>query len=472
MVAARSRLACALAALAAVGATAVPAAGGPAAASADVTLQVVVRGHGTVTTSGGRTCTAEAQLDACDWTFPSGSTAVLAPHPQGGGAVRWSTAECTGAGECRLALEEDTSIVAFLGKIQLKVDTSGAEAGDVVTSDTGGIRCPPTCVADFDYGATVRLTVTSGPGSTFTSFPYGCTSVNGRVCTATVLGQPVGVKYNGQQGPAPPAVKVRVKIRKDGNGAGRVTAAGVDCGTVCFASFQYGDLAVLTAAPDSGSVFDGWGGVCAADREVRCSLPIGPITLVRPRFAKESPPGAPGAIAATGASATSVTIRWGAPTGGAAVRAYEVYVGDGADPRVTTSATTATVGGLACGRKYPVAVLARDGAGNPSPRTSAVVATAPCALRITLVGAPAVRQRPSRRLVCRLRSSVGARGSLSLVVGGVVRARRKIVLAAGTTTVALSLPRSVAGTRGRLRVSVALPQGGTRTFSWAVRVGR
>ena len=103
--------------------------------------------------------------------------------------------------------------------------------------------------------------------------------------------QSVGVKLNGAQGPQQPGVvKVTVRFGKTGDGTGHITATGLDCGTVCFASFPYNTLARLTAAADAGSRFGGWGGICDPDTDLNCTLPIGPITLVRPIFIKDVPP--------------------------------------------------------------------------------------------------------------------------------------------------------------------------------------
>ena len=54
-------------------------------------------------------------------------------------------------------------------------------------------------------------------------------------------------------------------VSKSGSGTGRVTTvpAGIDCGATCSASFALGVTLTVTANPDAGSVFTGWGGPCA-----------------------------------------------------------------------------------------------------------------------------------------------------------------------------------------------------------------
>ena len=54
-------------------------------------------------------------------------------------------------------------------------------------------------------------------------------------------------------------------VSKAGNGSGAVTStpAGITCGTTCNASFTQNAAVTLTATPDNGSTFAGWGGACS-----------------------------------------------------------------------------------------------------------------------------------------------------------------------------------------------------------------
>jgi len=64
-------------------------------------------------------------------------------------------------------------------------------------------------------------------------------------------------------------------------GSGRLTSspAGIDCGATCSHSFPAGATLTLTAVPNAGSVFSGWGGDCAG------SAPTCTLTLDRNRNA-------------------------------------------------------------------------------------------------------------------------------------------------------------------------------------------
>lgn len=53
-------------------------------------------------------------------------------------------------------------------------------------------------------------------------------------------------------------------VAKSGSGSGQVQAQGINCGADCSESYVAGSMVTLSAAPSSGSVFDGWsGGGCS-----------------------------------------------------------------------------------------------------------------------------------------------------------------------------------------------------------------
>jgi hypothetical protein len=80
-------------------------------------------------------------------------------------------------------------------------------------------------------------------------------------------------------------------VTKAGSGSGTVTSspAGIDCGATCSASFLSGAAVTLTATPDAGATFTGWGGDCTGtgpcvvtmdqDRAVTATFDTGAPTL-------------------------------------------------------------------------------------------------------------------------------------------------------------------------------------------------
>ena len=424
-------------------------------------------------TTGSTRCTQNAEPGSCPWTFAKGSTVVLTAVPAGTAGASlagWSTPECPGTGSCRLTLDDDRTIVALFSRLTLSVVTSGSQ-GDVITSTPPGIRCPDVCAADFDAKSTVVLTVRTGAGSTLTSFPFGCASVGAATCSVRMLDQPqsVGAKFNGASGPGPPdVVSVSLKVAKTGDGSGRVTATGLDCGNACSAQFPYGGLAQLTAAPDGGSYFGGWGGVCASDSDPVCSLPVGPVTLVSPRFSKAGAPGQPGPLSLS-VDGTSVTLGWGASDSVLGVKSYEVSVPGGPAPLASTSATTATVGGLACGTAFTFSVVAVDAVGNRSaPRTGAAT-TAACPLKVRFLSR-SVTPGTRPKLTIRLTATAAARGSQTLLVNGKQVVRRAVSLHAGTNALAFRLPKGKGRRDARLVLRLVDPATGPRKLAFRVVV--
>jgi hypothetical protein len=275
----------------------------------------------------------------------------------------------------------------------------------------------------------------------------------------------VGVKLNGAAGPEQPdVVKVTVKVGKAGDGGGRISATGLNCGSTCFATFAYGTLARLTAAPDDGSVFGGWGGICDPDTDLRCTLPVGPITFLRPRFVKDAPPSAPGSLR-TSVTDTSVTAAWDAARDDVGIKAYEVFVGSEAAPRVTTASTSATISGLTCGTPVTVGVQAADSAGNRSSRTTAQATTAPCGLVVRLTGT-AVTRGAKPRLTLRFAVGSATKGMGTLFLRGKRVARVGVVLRAGANALVFRIPRAAGRRDARFVLRLVDPKGGAKTFTF------
>ncbi len=65
--------------------------------------------------------------------------------------------------------------------------------------------------------------------------------------------------------PPPPPSNYTFSVSKSGDGNGTITSnpIGIDCGSGCNHSYAVGTQVVLSATPDSGSVFREWGGMCS-----------------------------------------------------------------------------------------------------------------------------------------------------------------------------------------------------------------
>ena len=297
------------AALAGAGAAGVCAAAlpGGAGGQADtpVRLQVAPRGLGVVSANPpgldsdnqpASECARNFAQRSCEWRYARGTTVTLTARPDsatGRSLAGWSTPDCPGTGTCRVVLDADlTSIVALFTPLRLGVRLSNAQAGTVST-DPPGAECrgqlhdpTPNLCREFPVRTRVTLTVRVNPPHTFRAWSSGCVPVGPVSCAITILdeGTWVGAGFDDDDLPVlPTTIRVQFRLRKQGDGSGRVAGAKLDCGSQCGAQFDYGTSLALTAVPDRGSVFEGWNGVCAATAK-RCTVPVGPITAIAARF--------------------------------------------------------------------------------------------------------------------------------------------------------------------------------------------
>jgi uncharacterized repeat protein (TIGR02543 family) len=138
-------------------------------------------------------------------------------------------------------------------------DASGAPpvAGQLVdftvtgqNAGASGTCVPVDCKSDVN--GNVSFTYSDGAGAGDDTIKASFTDAAGSLQTATAQKHWVTV---------PPH---QLTVTKAGSGSGTVTSspAGIDCGATCSASFPSGTAVTLTAAPDAGSTFTGWGGDC------------------------------------------------------------------------------------------------------------------------------------------------------------------------------------------------------------------
>lgn len=145
------------------------------------------------------------------------------------------------------------------------------------------------------------------------------------------------------------------------------------------------DMAASGAPWQLVTTFNEWGEGTAVESAEEWASPSGygsyldalrETLLGAPPAEDTTPPSAPANLVATGATQTSVSLSWSAASDDVGVSEYRVYR-DGALVG-TTTATSFTVTGLACGTSYQLAVEARDAAGNVSSRSTVTASTSAC----------------------------------------------------------------------------------------------
>lgn len=142
-----------------------------------------------------------------------------------------------------------------LSILSLTVGKSGTGSGTVTSSDVN-ISCGGTCSASYASGTIVTLTATPASDSTFTGWGGSCSGTGSCVVTMT---SNVSVSATFTKIP-----NFNLQLYKKGNGTGGIFASNVGtyCGSGCY-SYLSGTVVTLTATPDSGSIFAGWGGACS-----------------------------------------------------------------------------------------------------------------------------------------------------------------------------------------------------------------
>jgi len=134
----------------------------------------------------------------------------------------------------------------------LAVDVRGAGA---VSSDPIGIECASgLCTTVFPSGILVNLIATPDGPARFYGWKGACSGTAG--CTVTMdQAQSVNASFGGL---------VRLSVAVPGGG-GRIVSnvGGLNCRDACSVDLTSGTAVTLTATPDAGGAFAGWGGACS-----------------------------------------------------------------------------------------------------------------------------------------------------------------------------------------------------------------
>jgi len=229
----------------------------------DLPLTVNNSGGGTViSVPGGIDCGATCAAD-----FADGTTVELTATPATGYAFSGWSGACNGIGSCSVSMTTDRSVAATFTEIPppeytLTVNVAGTGSGTVGGGGT------------YVEGNLVTPTASADAGSTFDGWtPASCRSAFAltadTTCTATFTKIP------------------GYTLRLSSTGKGIVTSSpdGIDCGDDCEASASYpiGTRVTLTAQPEEGFQFLGWGGACSGTAET-CQVTMDADQAVRAEF--------------------------------------------------------------------------------------------------------------------------------------------------------------------------------------------
>jgi len=198
-----------------------------------------------------------------------------------------------GTGEFGIGETEDYPFITH----RLSVYVTG---NGTVTSDPPGIDCrwgSGTCLASFVDGTVVDLTAAPDPGESFIEWGGDCASY-GTNATCSVTMDKDRQAYASFTAPYYRLTVYIWNNNQTGYGGGNVTSEppGISCGGGnppdpggtrgnCTAVFPRGTNVTLTATPDPGWTFTGWGGDCAGTSPT-CMLTMNRDKWVIAYFAK------------------------------------------------------------------------------------------------------------------------------------------------------------------------------------------
>jgi hypothetical protein len=146
----------------------------------------------------------------------------------------------------------------------ISVSKTGNGSG-VVVSSPAGIDCGGVCSGSFvsdespDYKP-VSLSASPDPGSVFDGWGGACSGGGGCTIDPVKMGASYAVTASFTS-VRPTQLPVAVSV----SGSGRVTSspAGIDCPSICTASFATDSTVTLNVAPTPGWSFAGWSGDCS-----------------------------------------------------------------------------------------------------------------------------------------------------------------------------------------------------------------
>ncbi len=163
----------------------------------------------------------------------------------------------------KITLNADIKCVAYFQpldspKFPLRVGILGE--GNVLSQPLG-IDCGDQCEHALPANTLITLTAVPQPGHEFTGWSGDCNGLSAQAVVTLTQGKTCVANFKplstGPEGTQP------LSVTKTGSGNGTVTGLELECGPTCNHHYPTGQAVTLTATPDPGSRFMGWGGNCS-----------------------------------------------------------------------------------------------------------------------------------------------------------------------------------------------------------------
>ncbi len=225
----------------------------------------------------------------CSAKFAVNTEVVLTATPEPGSTFAgWSGGGCSGTSPCGLTMDGDKALSATFAALppctyaidpaEAAFPASGGQGSVTVST---GAHCSWTVTEGLDWVTIVSGAGGMGPGTvSYVVTPYGDSTA--RSGTINIAGK----SFTISQDPQPPAYNL--SVARLGGGTGTITSSpqGINCGSICSASFPGGTLVTLAATAGDGSSFTGWAGACSGT--AACGITMSAPATVTASFTKGS----------------------------------------------------------------------------------------------------------------------------------------------------------------------------------------
>uniref|UniRef100_UPI000B360824 DUF7948 domain-containing protein n=1 Tax=Crenothrix polyspora TaxID=360316 RepID=UPI000B360824 len=199
----------------------------------------------------------------CTEAYEPGAQVTLTAEPDTNSIFTGWTGACTGTAPCTVTLDTEKTVTATF-KSTLMVLTVVKVGDGAVSSTPTGIACGADCTEPYPNKTAVTLTATPETDSSFTGWSGGCTGTTASCSVTMTAAKTVTATFK-------KIPTYLLTVSKTGAGSVISSPAGIDCGAVCFKSYNEKTVVALTATPDVGSAFDSWsGGGCTG--KAACSV--------------------------------------------------------------------------------------------------------------------------------------------------------------------------------------------------------